>query len=242
LGREPRSEAMVSVRIWSISPYSAGTPDAITPSTQEGRSMSMCQVGRPAGHASDDFVPLFPDGRDPADGPGRTNGRQHHGPGERRHRPRPPRETIGLVNPLGTRAMSPPIPSMYLVKVSSRSDWCSTRETSPWATPSWPASTTWVSDRAGRSKASASPYAARRRSARSARWPRPPGSRARRCGRGLWGRRCPTLRQGCSSWLLLGLGHIFRAIFRLDNPNRRRQSSGARRPPPLGDHRPTDQK
>src|ERR1700693_4669887 len=46
LGREPRPEAMVSVSIWSIWPYSAGTPDAITLSTQERRSMSTCRTGR----------------------------------------------------------------------------------------------------------------------------------------------------------------------------------------------------
>ena len=46
LGREPRPEAIVSVSICSIWPYSGGTPDAITLSTQERRSMSTCRTGR----------------------------------------------------------------------------------------------------------------------------------------------------------------------------------------------------
>ena len=42
LGREPWPEAMVSVSIRSLSPYSADTPAATEPSIRALRSMSLC--------------------------------------------------------------------------------------------------------------------------------------------------------------------------------------------------------
>jgi hypothetical protein len=47
LGREPIPEAMVSVNIRSISPYSAGTPAATLPWIHTSRSMSLCFTGFP---------------------------------------------------------------------------------------------------------------------------------------------------------------------------------------------------
>ena len=47
LGREPIPEAMVSVNIRSISPYSAGTPAATMPWIHTSRSMSLCFTGLP---------------------------------------------------------------------------------------------------------------------------------------------------------------------------------------------------
>ena len=47
LGRKPIPEAMVSVNIRSISPYS-GTPAATLPWIHTSRSMSLCFTGFPA--------------------------------------------------------------------------------------------------------------------------------------------------------------------------------------------------
>src|SRR6266851_5761854 len=47
LGRAPWPEAMVSVSMRSISPYSAGTPAATLPSIHASRSMSLCLAGWP---------------------------------------------------------------------------------------------------------------------------------------------------------------------------------------------------
>src|SRR5260370_12423244 len=47
LGREPWPEAMVSVSMRSIWPYSAGTPAATVPSIHASRSMSLCLAGWP---------------------------------------------------------------------------------------------------------------------------------------------------------------------------------------------------
>jgi hypothetical protein len=45
LGREPMPEAMVSVNIRSILPYSAGTPAATLPWIHTSQSMSLCFAG-----------------------------------------------------------------------------------------------------------------------------------------------------------------------------------------------------
>ena len=47
LGREPIPEAMVSVNIRNISPYSAGTPAATLPWIHTSRSTSLCFTGFP---------------------------------------------------------------------------------------------------------------------------------------------------------------------------------------------------